>query len=101
MRPVMLIEFQVMNYRSFRDHQVLSMVAGRFTEHTDTNTVAAEKQLTTRIDPEGCPLNRLILTWTTQPWHRVCQCCPSGARFSDYRRRRESAHPSCFIGYPL
>jgi uncharacterized protein len=38
----MLIEFQVKNYRSFRDHQVLSMVAGRFTEHTDTNTVAAE-----------------------------------------------------------
>ena len=38
----MLIEFQVKNYRSFRDHQVLSMVAGRFTEHADTNTVAAE-----------------------------------------------------------
>jgi AAA15 family ATPase/GTPase len=38
----MLIEFQVKNYRSFRDHQVLSMVAGRFTEHTDANTVAAE-----------------------------------------------------------
>jgi len=38
----MLIEFQVKNYRSFRDHQVLSMVAGRFTEHTDDNTVPAE-----------------------------------------------------------
>lgn len=38
----MLIEFQVKNYRSFRDHQVLSMVAGRFTEHTDENTVPAE-----------------------------------------------------------
>jgi hypothetical protein len=38
----MLIEFQVKNYRSFRDHQVLSMVAGRFTEHIDANTVAAE-----------------------------------------------------------
>jgi hypothetical protein len=38
---VMLIEFQVTNYRSFRDHQVFSMVAGRFTEHTDANTVAA------------------------------------------------------------
>jgi AAA15 family ATPase/GTPase len=37
----MLIEFQVKNYRSFRDHQVLSMVAGRFAEHTDANTVAA------------------------------------------------------------
>ena len=37
----MLIEFQVKNYRSFRDHQVLSMVAGRFTEHIDANTVAA------------------------------------------------------------
>jgi uncharacterized protein len=38
----MLIEFQVKNYRSFRDDQVLSMVAGRFTEHIDANTVAAE-----------------------------------------------------------
>jgi AAA15 family ATPase/GTPase len=38
----MLIEFQAKNYRSFRDHQVLSMVAGRFTEHTDANTIAAE-----------------------------------------------------------
>jgi AAA15 family ATPase/GTPase len=38
----MLIEFQVKNYRSFRDHQVLSMVAGRFTEHTDDNTVATD-----------------------------------------------------------
>lgn len=38
----MLIEFQVKNYRSFRDHQVLSMVAGRFTEHTDANTAAAD-----------------------------------------------------------
>ena len=37
----MLIEFQVRNYRSFRDNQALSMVAGRFTEHTDDNTVAA------------------------------------------------------------
>ncbi|HWJ36817.1 MAG TPA: ATP-binding protein [Steroidobacteraceae bacterium] len=35
----MLIEFQVRNYRSFRENQVLSMIAGRFTEHTATNTV--------------------------------------------------------------
>jgi AAA15 family ATPase/GTPase len=38
----MLIEFQVKNYRSFRDHQVFSMVAGRFTEHIETNTVTAD-----------------------------------------------------------
>src|SRR5271156_7199650 len=37
----MLVEFQVKNYRSFRDHQALSMVAGRFTEHTEANTIPA------------------------------------------------------------
>jgi hypothetical protein len=36
----MLIEFQAKNYRSFRENQVLSMVAGRFSEHLD-NTVLA------------------------------------------------------------
>jgi AAA15 family ATPase/GTPase len=34
----MLIEFQVENYRSFRERQVFSMVAGRFPDHRDTNT---------------------------------------------------------------
>ena len=34
----MLIEFQVKNYRSLRDNQTLSMVAGGFPEHEETNT---------------------------------------------------------------
>lgn len=34
----MLIEFQVENFRSFRDRQVLSMVAARFPDHARTNT---------------------------------------------------------------
>src|ERR1700692_4728732 len=30
--------------------------------------------LSIRIDPRSCQLNPLIIfTWTTQPWHRVCQ----------------------------
>ena len=34
----MLIEFRVKNFRSFRDAQALSMVAGVFAEHAETNT---------------------------------------------------------------
>jgi len=34
----MLIEFSVTNFRSFRDRQTLSMVAGRLSEHQDTHT---------------------------------------------------------------
>jgi hypothetical protein len=34
----MLIEFQVQNFRSFKERQVFSMVAGSFAEHTKTNT---------------------------------------------------------------
>jgi AAA15 family ATPase/GTPase len=38
----MLIEFKVTNFRSFRDTQTLSMVAGNFAEHTEANTFDAE-----------------------------------------------------------
>jgi AAA15 family ATPase/GTPase len=34
----MLIEFQVSNFRSFRDRQTFSMVAGSYPEHRETNT---------------------------------------------------------------
>ncbi len=34
----MLIEFQVENFRSFKDRQTFSMVAGQFPEHIDSNT---------------------------------------------------------------
>jgi len=34
----MLIEFQVQNFRSFRDRQILSMVASSFAEHVQANT---------------------------------------------------------------
>jgi hypothetical protein len=34
----MLIEFSVTNFRSFRERQTLSMVAGRSSEHADTHT---------------------------------------------------------------
>lgn len=34
----MLIEFQVTNFRSFRDRQTFSMVADTFDQHTDSNT---------------------------------------------------------------
>ena len=34
----MLIEFSVTNFRSFRERQTLSMVAGRLTEHAETRT---------------------------------------------------------------
>src|SRR5258708_111956 len=34
----MLIEFQVSNFRSFRDKQTFSTVAGSFSEHRDSNT---------------------------------------------------------------
>jgi uncharacterized protein len=36
---LMLIEFKVMNYRSFRDSQTLSMVAGPAKEHLETHTI--------------------------------------------------------------
>ena len=35
----MLIEFKVSNYRSFREQQMLSMVANSGTEHRDTHTL--------------------------------------------------------------
>ena len=34
----MLIQFEVANFRSFRERQALSMTAGNFSEHTDANT---------------------------------------------------------------
>jgi len=34
----MLIEFKVQNYRSIRSEQTMSMVAGSYTEHLDSNT---------------------------------------------------------------
>jgi uncharacterized protein len=37
----MLIEFKVTNFRSFRDTQTLSMVAGNVSEHTESNTFDA------------------------------------------------------------
>ena len=37
----MLIEFQVENFRSFRERQVFSMVASHFAEHRDSNTFSA------------------------------------------------------------
>jgi AAA15 family ATPase/GTPase len=37
----MLIEFRVANFRSFRERQVLSMVAGSSAEHRDTHTLEA------------------------------------------------------------
>lgn len=37
----MLIEFRVSNYRSFRDTQMLSMVAGSGKEHIETHTFDA------------------------------------------------------------
>ena len=38
----MLIQFRVANFRSFRDEQVLSMVAGPGSEHRDTHTFVTQ-----------------------------------------------------------
>lgn len=46
----MLIEFQVSNFRSFRDRQVFSTVTGAFPEHLETNT----------FDPELPGFGRLL-----------------------------------------
>jgi uncharacterized protein len=46
----MLIEFQVTNFRSFRDRQVFSMVADTLDQHTDSNT----------FDPELVSFPRLL-----------------------------------------
>lgn len=37
----MLIEFQICNFRSFRERQIFSMVAGTYAEHLETNTFDA------------------------------------------------------------
>lgn len=38
----MIIEFRVTNFRSFKDTQIFSMVAGAFSNHTENNTFSPE-----------------------------------------------------------